>query len=137
MKNSKVKTVTCDYCGKNAQLVTGADIYPHREDLRSKNFWRCFPCLAYVGCHEAGNGYGNGTRPLGRLANATLRKAKQAAHAAIDPHWREGRFKRMEVYSKLAKLMKLKSGEAHIGEFDEALCATVVLLGKNSALWKR
>lgn len=129
--------VMCSYCGNPAKLSTGTDIYPHRPDLQSLRFWRCAPCDAYVGCHKAGTGYGDGTKPLGRLANAQLRKAKQAAHAAIDPYWREGRLRRGEVYSRLAMLMNLREHEAHIGQFDEIQCAKVVQIGRNSFLWGR
>ena len=55
MKKS-LKSVDCDYCQKPAELVTGATIYPHRNDLAHLRFWRCVPCEAYVGCHKAGDG---------------------------------------------------------------------------------
>lgn len=133
--NQIERPVMCHYCGKPAVLATGADIYPHRPDLEALRFWRCVPCGAYVGCHKAGNGYGDGTRPLGRLANAQLRTAKQAAHAAIDQYWRIGGRSRREVYARLSELMGMR--EAHIGEFDEAQCAKAVQLGRNSILWER
>jgi len=79
--------VTCPYCQSAAKLVGGRAIYPHRPDLAAKRFWQCKPCDAYVGCHEAGNGQGDGTKPLGRLANAELRKAKKDAHYAFDRLW--------------------------------------------------
>jgi uncharacterized protein with PIN domain len=34
----------CPYCGKDVHLVTGEEIYPHRNDLHMKNFWLCKPC---------------------------------------------------------------------------------------------
>ena len=39
----------CPYCGKDAALVTGDKIYPHRPDLYDRNFWLCTACDAYVG----------------------------------------------------------------------------------------
>lgn len=72
----------CAYCGVRSKLVTGKDLYPHRPDLYSLNFYQCTPCDAHVGCHK-------GTpNPLGRLANAELRKMKSAAHAVFDPIWK-------------------------------------------------
>lgn len=129
--------VICPYCQTPAELTTGTVMYPHRPDLATLKFWHCKPCDAYVGCHRSEAGYGNGTRPLGRLANATLRRAKMAAHAAINPLWREGRLRRSEVYSTLAILMNLGTKEAHIGEFDEEQCAKAVKLGNNALLWER
>ena len=119
-------TPTCPYCAADAKLVTGAEIYQHRGDLSALRFWRCAPCRAYVGCHKAGNGYGDGTRPLGRLANAELRQAKTRAHAAFDPIWKNRRMTRRKAYSWLADALGVPVEQMHIGEFDEALCLRVV-----------
>lgn len=109
----------CPYCGEDAAPVTGQEIYPHRADLWEKRFFLCKPCGAYVGCHPDG-------KPLGRLANAALRKAKQKAHAAFDPLWRSGKMKRSHAYSWLAKQLGIPKEKTHIGGFDEAMCAKVL-----------
>ena len=113
-------TIRCDYCQQPAELVTGADIYPHRHDLSSKAIWRCAPCGAWVGCH-----YGT-TQPLGRLANAELRKAKMAAHAAFDPLWKSRRMRRGEAYRWLSKELGIPFEQTHIGMFDVETCRRVV-----------
>ena len=119
--------VQCPYCRAPARLVEGDVIYPHLPWLHDKKFWMCEPCDAYVGCHRPKVGYGDGTRPLGRLANAGLRKAKRAAHAVFDPLWEEGYFhNRKATYAWLAGEMGLQEGSAHIGEFDEEQCAAVI-----------
>jgi hypothetical protein len=118
--------ISCPYCGALAILVGGDVIYPHRPDLASKKFWQCAPCGAYVGCHEAGHGQGDGTTPLGRLANAELRKAKSAAHAAFDPLWKSRRMTRKEAYAWLASALKIDPDDAHIGMFDVGQCRAVV-----------
>lgn len=118
--------VRCDYCGRDAELVSGEVIYPHRPDLFAKQFWRCAPCEAFVGCHEAGNGYGDGTRPLGRLANFELRRAKMRAHAAFDPLWKAKGMRRREAYAWLAKQMGIDPSQCHIGMFDVERCQEVV-----------
>ncbi len=117
---------TCPYCQKPAELVTGAVIYPHRRDLAKQKFWECRPCSAWVGCHLPGNGQGDGTTPLGRLANAELRQAKQRAHAAFDPLWRERRMTRRQAYAWLAEAMGMPVAEVHIGAFDVGQCRQVV-----------
>ena len=110
----------CPYCNAPAVLVTGREIYPHRPDLYAKHFYRCAPCDAVVGCHP-------GTKhPLGRLANAELRQAKMAAHAAFDPLWKQGRMTRRQAYAWLAERLALPDRECHIGWFDPARCARVV-----------
>ena len=72
----------CGYCGEPSRLVKGKLIYPHIPKLNGIPMWACMDCRAWVGCHP-------GTEtPLGRLADASLRKAKMAAHEAFDPKWK-------------------------------------------------
>lgn len=127
---TSMQPVTCPYCHKPAQLVDGTAIYLNRPDLAGKNFYLCDPCDAYVGCHPAQtptqNGVGDGTVPMGRLANAELRRAKNAAHAAFDPLWKSGRMHRKAAYKWLSKALGLTSQQTHIGMFDVDQCAAVV-----------
>lgn len=116
--------VVCDYCGNEARMVGGLEIYPHRRDLAILKFYLCDPCDAYVGTHRNTNP----PQPLGRLANAELRKAKKAAHAAFDPLWRSGRMNRHQAYKHLAQLMELPPKDAHIGMFTIEQCHRVVAL---------
>jgi hypothetical protein len=119
----------CPYCGANSEHVDGKVVYPHRPDLAEKRFWLCRPCDAYVGCHD-------GTpEPLGRLANAELRKMKSAAHSAFDPLWRDGHMKRSAAYKRLAEHLGLDSEQCHIGMFDVAMCAKVIAFSKEG--WQR
>lgn len=127
---SKVKDSpdpTCPYCGRHAAMVKGREIYPHRQDLQDLNFWRCTPCDAHVGCHTRNGILGlEGTEPLGRLANADLRKAKSAAHRAFDPLWQNGVMTRFEAYRKLAETMSIPLCDCHIGQFDIEECQRVI-----------
>ena len=118
------EAVECPYCGREAANVGGRLLYPYRHDLYEKRFWHCKKCQAWVGCHAGG------VKPLGRLANAALRVAKQRAHAALDPLWKSGRMDRREAYGKLASRMKLSGAECHIGMFDIADCERVVSIAK-------
>ena len=117
---------TCPYCNQPAALVTGAVIYPHRPDLHHKMFWQCKPCKAFVGCHDKGVGQGDGTKPLGRLANAELRQWKQRAHAAFDPVWKARHMSRRDAYAWLAGQLGIKAEDCHIGMFDVDQCRAVV-----------
>lgn len=112
--------ISCPYCKAAAVVATGAVIYPHRPDLAAKRFWLCEPCDAYVGCHPDG-------APMGRLANAELRKAKMRAHAAFDPIWKDGGCTRGVAYSLLAEALGLSGAACHIGYFDVATCDRVVV----------
>lgn len=114
-------TPTCPYCGQPSKLVGGEVIYPHRPDLYDKQFYRCEPCDAYVGCH------GKTKKPLGRLANAGLRKLKMAAHRSFDRLWKDGEMGRSDAYAWLAEQLDIPGDECHIGMFDEARCKQVIV----------
>lgn len=122
MTDRKSKAVVCGYCGNEAVLLSGREVYPHRSDLAGLNFWACKPCDARVGCHR-------GTKtPLGRLANAELRRLKQQAHAAFDPTWQNTPRTRREQYLRLSVAMGVKSFDCHIGLFNEDQCREVLRL---------
>lgn len=104
-------------------MVSGMKLYPHRLDLHKKKFWVCFPCGAWVGAHSDG-------RPLGRLADAELRKAKMAAHAEFDPLWTSGVFSRSRAYAWLSGMMQIPKAQCHIAMFDVDQCKTVKALAK-------
>lgn len=112
--------VKCPYCGGKAVLRDSAIIY-HGKSYG--NAWICenYPrCDAYVGCHKRGDA------PLGRLANAELRKAKKLAHWAFDPLWRRhGQRARSVAYKWLAKALGIPESECHIEMFDVAMCERV------------
>jgi hypothetical protein len=84
----------------------------------------CAPCDAYVGVHKGTD------RPLGRLANAELRKWRNKAHASFDPLWKFGRYrgKRSAAYGWLADMMGLPKSETHIAMFDVENCQRVVTI---------
>lgn len=120
-------SVICPYCTGAAELVGGDTVYPHRPDLRSLKFWMCKPCRAYVGCHKKNKKYGHdGTQPLGRLANAELRRAKSRVHTLFDPLWQDGPMSRKEAYAWLAGRMNIPVDECHIGMFDVPMCDRAV-----------
>ena len=110
----------CPYCGKPSKLVTGEAIYSHRPDLYHKKFYQCADCDAYVGCHPKTK------EPLGRLADATLRRGKIAAHQAFDLIWKDGHMKRSQAYAWLAAALGIPGEECHIGMFSLDLCQQVV-----------
>jgi hypothetical protein len=113
----------CPYCGNDAELTTGYKVYPHRLDLADLKIWACMPCDAWVGTHKNSPTHA----PLGRLANAELRAAKRAAHAAFDPLWKGGQMSRSKAYALLAQKMGIDPKDAHIGMFDVEQCKTVIL----------
>lgn len=117
---SDAKGPDCPYCGGKSVLVETAAIY-HGRDFGWA--WACenYPeCDAYTGCH------GKSKLPLGRLANAELRRAKRAAHRVFDPMWRGGGLTRSQAYAWLSEQLGINETECHIGMFDVEQCKGVV-----------
>ncbi len=123
-------SVTCNHCATEAVLVNGQDLYGYAS-LKHKLFWQCQSCGAYVGCHPPARangkgGQGDGTVPLGTLANPTERRARSRAHAAFDSLWQPGGpMKRKEAYAWLAGRLGLSADDCHIGMFDPPTCERV------------
>lgn len=115
--------VICDYCQRPATLVDGTVIYPRRPDLASKWFWQCSACDAYVGCHPPGNG--DGTKPLGSLANAELRRLRTFAHVAFDPLWQEAGVRRKDAYAWLHTVTGIPKERCHVAMMNETECELV------------
>lgn len=110
----------CPYCKSTSELVTGERIYPHRQDLAKKFFYLCTDCDAYVGCHP------NSKRPLGRLADSTLRTWKQNVHRVFDPLWKRYGMTRYKAYEFLACALGIPMRECHVGMFDVETCQRAV-----------
>lgn len=115
--NSGHAAITCNYCGKPAKEADGGQVYPHRLDLRHKNFWVCWPCNARVGAHPDG-------KPFGKLATKELRDLRMQAHRVFDPIWKEGAKSRREAYEWLENA--LGGEDAHIGNADEDTCRRII-----------
>ena len=79
-------------------------------------------CDSYVGVHKGSDA------PLGRMANAELRKIKVAAHAIFDPRWKDSKERgaRSKAYNWLAGQLGLRPDECHIGMFDVEMCLKVI-----------
>lgn len=114
--------VICDYCGKPAQYVDSAILYPGRSYGMC---YYCPDCAAWVGVHKGTD------RPKGRLANAELREYKQRAHAAFDQLWKRRYMRRNEAYRWLSAQMELTEDETHIGMFDVPNCRKAITICNN------
>lgn len=109
--------LTCPYCQQPAKLLlSSAPLYQGRDYGPA---WACAPCGAWVGCHPGT------TNPLGRLANAPLRKLKRRAHAAFDPIWKQKFMPRRKAYAWLAEQLGIEPKDCHIGLMNDEQCALV------------
>lgn len=126
-------SVICPYCQQPAKLVGGEVIYPYCPDLAAKKFWFCRPCDAYVGTHSNSRYH----KPLGRLANAELRQAKQAAHRLFDPKWMIGGMTRKGAYLWLAGQLDIPLDDCRIGQFDVGMCEQVIDICSRGSVERR
>ena len=94
-------TTTMGYCcgcedDVLCELVSGKDIYPHREDLYSKEFWRCPNCGNYTGKY-------NGEYPT--LASAYIRDRRRFCHEELKSIWKD-RNLRGKYYGYMSNIFK-------------------------------
>lgn len=108
--------VICDYCGKQVRFVDSSIVYGRHYG----KIYYCPDCEAWVGVHKGTD------KPLGRLANAELRKQKKIAHAVFDTLWRGKLNGRKRAYKWLAEHMGLPIEKTHIGLFDVDQCKQVI-----------
>jgi len=111
--------IYCCGCCENVEprLTDGAEIYPHRKDLKALPFWKCDKCGNYVGCHHKTK---NRTQPLGCIPTPEIKKARQHIHALLDPIWKSGKMKRKELYGELTKRLGWSYHTAKIRSVEEA-----------------
>ncbi len=125
--------VICPYCRQPAELVDSIAVYERSYGM----LWMCRPCEAWVGVHKDSKEH----KPLGSLANAELRRARQLAHKAFDPHWLklidEGLSKsqaRKRVYQRLAGELGIDVKDCHIAQSDDRRCWLVMTI---CARWEK
>ena len=54
-------------------------------------------------------------------ADVETRQARIKAHNAFDKLWQSGKMSRIKAYRKLAKVLRLKIKDTHIGQFDKKM----------------
>lgn len=116
----------CRYCGGVIRLVPAKKIYGEtsakRLGLLNEKIYQCQNCNARVGCHKGT------TRPLGNVANETLRLKRIETHQVFDAYWQGRGMSRTQGYRWLAKKMNLPDQRAHIGGFEMEQCQEVIAL---------
>lgn len=116
----------CRYCGGVIRLVPAEAIYGEaaakRLELTGEFIYQCQNCNARVGCHKGT------TRPLGNVANETLRLKRIETHQVFDDYWRQRGMTRTAAYRWLSKQLHLSVAQTHIGSFEMDQCQQVINL---------
>lgn len=128
----KAPTV-CRYCGGVIRLVPASAVYGasvFRLGLEGEFIYQCQNCNARVGCHKGTK------RPLGNVANETLRLKRMEAHQVFDAFWKTKGMSRSQGYRWLAGQMKLAEKHTHIGSFEMDQCQMVIDLCRDYENWE-
>lgn len=115
----------CRYCGGVVRMVPARNVYGPAVDrlgLQNEYIYQCQNCTARVGCHKGT------TRPLGNVANETLRLKRMETHQVFDAYWKQKGMSRTRGYKWLARQMGLPERLAHIGGFEMDQCQKVIEL---------
>ena len=112
-----MNNVICPYCERPAVFVDSSEVYNGRS---YGMIYLCKPCWAYVGVHKGTD------KPLGRLADAELRRWKIKAHAVFDPLWKTKQMSRGAAYRHLQNKLGIPKADCHIGMFDVDTCKRVI-----------
>ena len=123
----------CPYCHEPAVFHGNSKHIYHGRDFGP--VWSCGPCQAWVGCHP-------NLKPMGRLANAGLRKKRIAAHAIFDPIWQEDKRinnltqgqARRKAYKWLGSQMGLVKDRCHISLMTPEETERVILICQTAKL---
>lgn len=113
----------CRYCGGVIRLVPAITVYgasAHRLGQEHEFIYQCQNCNARVGCHRGTK------RPLGNVANETLRLKRMEAHQVFDRFWQAKGMSRTQGYQWLSKQMRLSEKRTHIGSFEMDQCQRVI-----------
>lgn len=114
----------CRYCGGVIRLIPIESIYgpaaAKRLELTGEFIYQCQNCNARVGCHKGT------TRPLGNVANETLRLKRIETHQVFDAYWTRRRMTRTDAYRWLAKKLGLSERKTHIGSFEMDQCQKTI-----------
>ena len=118
--------IYCCACEKEvkAKLVSGAEVYAHRTDLKKLPFWQCEMCKNFVGCHYKTK---NRTRPLGVIATKEIKNARQHIHKILDPLWKEKGVPRGKIYAILSEKLGREYHTAEIRSIEEARSVYTIL----------
>jgi hypothetical protein len=113
-----MRLIYCIECKseKQCSMISGDVAYPHRKDLKVKNFWQCPSCLNFVGTHNKGMS----TKPLGCIPNKEMKTARMHIHSILDPIWKKKYMSRSDVYKKVSEQLGYKYHTAEIKCINEA-----------------
>jgi len=116
-----MKQGRCPYCGSHIVLRSAGGIY---KDNTSGTM--LYVCSKYPECDAYVRAQPRTRKPVGSLANGTLRVLRQETHQYFDRLYLTGIMSRSEAYEWLAWVLKMPLSQAHIGFLGEYYCRRVI-----------
>lgn len=126
------KKKKCDCCGGPVSFVTNDVVFG-----ATAGDWPYIylcddeTCGARVGCHL------DTDKPLGIMADARTRKARQYAHDAFNQLFKLKVMTRTEAYAWLASELRISVHDCHIGMFNVKQCERTINAVMQSGLLQR
>lgn len=118
----KKDIVKC-HCGARALLRPASVV--HGDKAIDDYLYVCsrFPlCDSYVGVHK------HSLKPLGTLADKTLRGKRIEAHKIFNRLWESGIMKKWQAYKWMEAKFGLNSQQAHIAKFSGYMCDELIAI---------
>lgn len=103
------------------RLTNGKEVYPHREDLWDKPFWKHDVCKGHVGCHHKTN---NPTAPLGYIPTQEIKNYRRRIHLTIDHIWsnaKDPKKMRKLIYKDISSFIGREFHNAKIKSNEEGM----------------
>lgn len=113
--------ILCPYCDNPAVLADSKEVYGGKS---YGMIWICRPCRAWCGVHKGSH------RPLGTLANGTVRELRKKAHATFDPIWKSKLLTSKQAYVRLSEAMGIEFHKCHIGMMQVDECHKAIECAK-------
>lgn len=121
----------CPYCGSPAALRPASAVYGSSTMDKGSYLYVCrrWPaCDSYVNAHKTDR------RPMGTLANSSLRHKRILAHRALEQFRLAVHMEKWAVYLWLQGKLGLTESQTHIAMFSEEMCEQVICLCRQSLL---
>lgn len=117
------RSLRCPYCGGSVNFVSAKEIYGNTAEKGSY----IYVCNNYPQCDSYVNADKKTLKPLGELADGSLRRKRVLAHKSFDRIWKQNIMTRNDSYKWLSEKLNLSTStrlnkRCHIGMFREYMC---------------
>lgn len=120
-KNRRKAEMRCPFCGATVVFRNADGIY--RDNRKNVMLYVCshYPeCDSYVRADPVTQ------KPIGTMADRSLRELRNKAHHSFDLLYKNGYMTKGEAYMWLSQKLCIPLSETHIGRFGDYYCEAVI-----------